>query len=342
LEQKVEKGVMELDRFEWLALRQEDAIDPDRSIVDPHHHLWDRGGSTYLAPQLLDDITNSHNVVKTIFVECRTGYNKERAEHFWPVGETAFAAREADRTDAAGGPILAGIVGHADMMLGDGIAKVLAAHIDVSGGRFRGIRHATAWDASDDIRNGHSRPTPLMMGTSNFRAAARTLASMGLSFDAWLYHPQLPEVASLATTVPDLAIVLNHLGGPLAIGPYGQVRDQALTAWRAEMGRVADCPNVFLKLGGVGMDDTFATGWATRQAPPSSDEVADYWADDVRFCIDLFGPERCMFESNFPVDRQTLPYPVIWNSFQIMAATYTDGEQDSLFSGTATRVYRLS
>ncbi|MDG2428269.1 MAG: amidohydrolase family protein [Acidimicrobiales bacterium] len=333
---------MELDRFEWLALRQERAIDPDRVIVDPHHHLWDRGGSTYLAPQLLDDITGTHNVVKTIFVECRANYDKERSEHFWPIGETTFAAREADQTDTGGGPILAGIIGHADMMLGRGIADVLVAHIDASGGRFRGIRYTTAWDASGDIRNGHRKVTPLMMAASEFRSAARTLASMGLSFDAWLYHPQLPEVATLATTVPDLVIVLNHLGGPLAVGPYGRIRSKAHAAWRAGMRRVADSPNVFLKLGGVGMDDYFATGWSTRQAPPSSSEVADYWADDLRFCIDLFGSERCMFESNFPVDRQTLSYPVIWNSFQIIAADYTDAEQDDLFSGTATRVYRIS
>ena len=333
---------MELDRFEWLALRQEHAINPDRVIVDPHHHLWDRGGSTYLAPQLLDDITNTHNVVKTIFVECRANYDKARSEDFWPVGETMFAAREADKIDTAGGPTLAGIVGHADMMLGEAIADVLVAHIAVSGGRFRGIRYTTAWDASDDIRNGHRRVTPLMMGASEFRSAARTLASMGLSFDAWLYHPQLPELAALATTVPDLVIVLNHLGGPLAVGPYGRIRSEALAGWKAGMRQVADSPNVFLKLGGVGMDDYFATGWATCQAPPSSNEVADYWADDLRFCIDLFGPERCMFESNFPVDRQTLPYPVIWNSFQIISTGYTDAEQDDLFSGTATRVYRLS
>lgn len=333
---------MELDRFEWLALRQEHAIDPDRVIVDPHHHLWDRGGSTYLVQQLLEDITKTHNVVKTIFVECKAHYDKERAEHLRPLGETAFAAGQADATDARGGPTVAAIVGHADMMLGERIADVLAAHIEVSGGRFRGIRHSTAWDASDDIRNGHSRPAALMMGTGEFRAAARTLASLGLTFDAWLFHPQLPEVASLAAAVPDLTIVLNHLGGPLAIGPYAQDLEQARLNWRVDMKHVAANPNMFLKLGGIGMDDNFATGWATRDAPPSSEEVADYWGDDVRFCIELFGPERCMFESNYPVDRQTLPYPVIWNAFQIIAAGYTDAEQDHLFSGTATRVYRLS
>ena len=332
---------MELDRFDWLALRREDALDPDRPIVDAHHHLWDQGGSTYLAPQLLDDLTATHNVVKSVFVECRAKYDPTRAEHMQPVGETAFVAGEADATDAAGGPTIAGIVGHADMMLGDAVAEVLAAHAAASGGRFRGIRHATAWDASDEIHNSHSRPFEQMTGTGEFRAGARKLAEMGFSFDAWLFHPQLPEVAALAAAVPELTIVLNHLGAPMGIGPYRHDRDGVRADWKASMRLVAACPNVVLKVGGIGMDVCFATGWTTLDIPPGSEEVARYWGDDVRFCIDQFGPDRCMFESNFPVDRQALPYPVLWNALQIMAAGYTDAEQDDLFSGTATRAYRL-
>jgi L-fuconolactonase len=332
---------MELDRFDWLASRREDAVDADRPIVDPHHHLWDRGGSTYLAPQLLADLTATHNVTKTVFVECKASYDKEREKSMWPVGETVFVAAEADATDAAGGPTIAGIVGHTDMMLGDGVEDVLEAHDAASGGRFRGIRHATAWDASDEIRAGHSRPFESMMGTDEFRAGVGKLAAMGFSFDAWLYHPQLPELAELAADVPELTIVLDHLGAPLGIGPYRHDRDRVRADWKDSMGLVAAHPNVVLKVGGIGMDGYFATGWATLDAPPGSEEVAQYWSDDVRFCIDLFGPDRCMFESNFPIDRQTLPYPVVWNAFQIMAVGYTDAEQDDLFSGTATRVYRL-
>ena len=333
---------MELDRFDWLALHRENAVDPARPIIDPHHHLWDRAGSTYLVPQLLDDLTGAHNVVKTVFVECKASYDKARAAPMQPVGETAFAAASADATDAAGGPRIAGIVSHADMMLGNAVAEVLAAHDAAGGGRFRGVRHATAWDASDEVRNGHSRPFEQMMGTGQFRAGVAALAEMGFSFDAWLYHPQLPEVAALAAAAPEAIIAVNHLGGPLGIGPYRGDRDRVRANWRASMGLVAARPNVFLKLGGIGMDDCFATGWAARPAPPGSEEVAERWGDDVRFCIDLFGPDRCMFESNFPVDRQTLTYPVVWNAFQIMAAEYTDAEQDDLFSGTAARVYKLS
>lgn len=332
---------MELDRFDWLALRREGAVDGARTIIDPHHHLWDRGGSTYLAPQLLDDLTAVHNVVKTVFVECRASYDKARAAHMQPVGETAFAAAEADAADAAGGPRIAGIVGHADLMLGEAVAEVLAAHEEAGGGRFRGVRHATAWDASDEVRNGHSRPFEQMMATGEFRAGVRTLAEMGFSFDAWLYHPQLPELAALAEAADAATVVVNHLGGPLGIGPYRGDRSRVRADWRASVERLAARPNVFLKLGGIGMDDYFATGWAARPVPPGSEEVAEHWGDDVRFCIDRFGPDRCMFESNFPVDRQTLTYPVVWNAFQIMASGYTDAEQDDLFSGTAARVYRL-
>ena len=324
----------------WRCAREE-AVDADRPIVDPHHHLWDRGDSAYLAPQLLADLTASHNVVKTVFVECKSSYDKQSAERLQPVGETVFVAAEADATGAAGGATIAGIVGHADLMLGEAVEDVLAAHDAAGGGRFRGIRHATAWDASDEIHNSHSRPFEHMMGTDEFRAGARKLAAMGFSFDAWLFHPQLPELAALAAAVPELTIVLDHLGAPLSIGPYRHDRDQARANWKASMRLVAANPNVVLKVGGIGMDMYFATGWSTAEAPPSSEQVAHYWSDDIRFCIDLFGPNRCMFESNFPVDRQTLPYPVLWNALQIIAAPYTNTEQNALFSTTATHTYNL-
>ena len=337
---------MQLDRFDWLALRREEALDPERPIVDPHHHLWgERQWSglmaAYLAPQLLEDMTGSHNVVKSVFVDCLSNYDPDREPHMQPVGETEFVADQADYTDAAGGPTIAGIVSHADLLRGEAVEEVLAAHDAAGGGRFRGIRHATGWDPSDEVHDSHHGPFEHMMEATEFRAGARTLARMGFSYDAWLFHPQLPELAALARAVPELTIILNHLGAPLAIGPHGRARAEARAGWRASMRLVAACPNVVLKVGGIGMDVYFATGWAAAEIPPGSEEVAEYWGDDVRFCIDTFGPDRCMFESNFPVDRQSLTYPVLWNALQIMATGYTDAEQDALFSGTATRTYRL-
>lgn len=329
------------DRFAWLDQRREDAIDPDRRIVDPHHHLWDRGGSTYLAGELLSDLTASHNMVGSVFVECAAGYLPDGPEHLRPVGETAFVAAEAAQTRDAAGPVIGGIVSHADMMLGDAVEEVLAAHEAAGDGLFRGIRHATSFDASPDIREGHSKPFESMVLTDQFRDGVRSLGRMGHSFDAWLFHPQLPELATLAAAAPETTIVLDHLGAPMGIGPYAGRRDEVRTVWKASMEEVAAQANVVLKVGGIGMEDYYGMGWRDLPQPPGSEEVAHFWGDDVRWCIDLFGPSRCMLESNFPVDRQTLPYTVLWNAMQIMVADYDNAEQDALFAGTAERVYRL-
>ncbi|MGI9596353.1 MAG: amidohydrolase family protein [Acidimicrobiales bacterium] len=333
---------MELNRFEWLAQRVEEPIDPNRAIVDPHHHLWDNRGGTYLAEELLADTTAGHNVVKTVFVECRSKYDRDAPDSMQPVGETRFVARQAAMAAAAGRTEIAGIVSHADMMLGDSVEEVLAAHDGAGNGLFRGIRHAVSLDPHPDIPVGHNNPAPSMMATPQFHAGVATLGRMDFSFDAWLYHPQLPQLLELARAVPETSIILNHLGGPLGIGPYADDRAGAMATWRASMTDVAGCDNVTLKVGGIGMDGYYGLGWTDQPIPPDSDAVVAAWQDRVHFSIDTFGPDRCMFESNFPVDRQALTYPVLWNALQKMAAPYSDAEQDQLFSGTATRVYRLS
>lgn len=333
---------MDLDRFEWLAQRSEEAVDPDQRIVDAHHHLWDRGGSTYLANELLADTGSTHNITHTVFVECRSKWNKDATEAMAPVGETRFVAGEAAEMAERDGADIGAIVSHADLTLGDAVGEVLAAHDQAGAGLFRGIRHATAWSADPAAHNAHTGSTEAMMGTDAFVAGARRLASMGFSFDAWLYHTQIGELVALARTVPDLTIVLDHLGGPLNVGRYAESRPETNAAWRESMRAAAGCDNIVLKVGGIGMDNIYATGWSALERPPSSQEVADYWSDDVRFCIDTFGPSRCMMESNFPVDRQSLPYSVLWNALQIMAADYTDAERDDLFYGTATRTYRIA
>ncbi|WP_419851208.1 amidohydrolase family protein [Candidatus Poriferisocius sp.] len=332
---------MDFNRFDWLAQRVEEAIDPHREIVDPHHHFYDGGFLTYLAADHLDNITGSHNITKTVFVETAACYDMALPEHMQPVGETAFAVSQADAIDAADGPPLAGIVAFADLTLGDALEEVLDAHDATSSGRLRGIRHTTGIDPSPEVPQGHGNPSHQMMGTNQFRAGLRTLVERDLSFDAWLYHPQLLEVAELAAAMPELRVVVGHLGAPLGVGPYRDIRDQVWADWRSSMQAVAAQPNAVVKVGGIGMDFMFGMGWADLLVPPGSEEVAAYWSDAVRFCIDAFGPDRCMFESNYPVDRETLTYPVLWNAFQIMADAYSNAEQDDLFSGTATRVYRL-
>lgn len=332
---------MELDRFDWLAKRHEDALDATRPIIDPHHHLWNNRSGTYLATELLADTGGTHNVTHTVFVECRSKWDSDVDAAMAPVGETRFVAGEAAEMAERGGAELGAIVSHADLRLGEAVGAVLAAHDQAGAGLFRGIRHSVAWDRDPAAHNAHTGSTEDMMRTSEFHAGAAQLSSMGFSLDAWLYHPQISGLVELARAVPELTIILDHLGGPLGVGTYDARRDDVRAAWRQAMADAAACDNITLKLGGIGMDNVYGTGWSALDTPPSSEQVAAYWSNDIRWCIDTFGPARCMFESNFPVDRQTLPYSVLWNSMQIMANGYSDEEQDQLFSGTAASVYRI-
>lgn len=327
-------------RFDWLAGRQETALDDRASIVDPHHHLWDRPTSRYLAEELHADVTSSHQVTHTVFVECGFGYD-DGPTHLRPVGETRTVAAEAERLADMGTCRLAGIVGFADMTLGSDIGEVLDAHVDAGAGLFRGIRHGT--NISDDpaAPSGHHRPTPGMIMTEVFHVAAAELVKRDLSFDAWMYHEQLPELAVFAHATPELTIVLNHLGGPLGVGRYALDRERTLAVWREGMAEVAACPNVVVKVGGLGMDQRFGTGWNEGKQPPSSEEVAAHWHPWVDSVIDLFGPSRVMCESNFPVDRQCLPYPVVWNAMQRLIAEHTAEERDAMLRRTAARAYRI-
>ena len=329
------------ERHEWLAKRIEGAIDPERQIVDPHHHLWDRDGSTYLAGQLLADTRASHNVTHTVFVECGASYDADASANLVPVGETGFVVEEAQRAAAIGGTTIAGIVSHADLMLGVEVGQVIDAHEEAGSGLFRGIRHGVNWSPHADVKNGHHEPVPHQLANPEFRAGVQQLADRGHSFDAWLYFDQLGELADLARAIPDCTIVVNHLGGPLGIGPHATAREEMIAVWRSGIADLATCSNTVLKVGGIGMEHYFGTPWSELEAPPSSEEAAAYWADMVHFAIDTFGPSRAMFESNFPVDRQTLPYTVLWNAFEILADRYSSDEQHELFAATAMRAYRL-
>ncbi len=329
------------ERDEWLAKRVETAIDADRQIIDPHHHLWDRDGSTYLAAELTADATASHNVTHTVFVECSTEYDETSATEMAPVGETRFVAEQTNDAKQIGGVQICAIVGHADLSLGSAVEEVLAAHDQAGQGLFRGVRHGTNWSPHRSVKNGHHNPSQHLLADPTFRAGVSKLAEMGFSFDAWLYFDQISELADLARDVPECTIVLDHLGGPLGIGPHDAARAEMAEVWRRGIADVASCDNVVLKVGGLGMEHYFGTPWSERDAPPSSEEVAAYWNDMVHVAIDAFGPSRCMFESNFPVDRQTLPYTVLWNAFQILATPYSAAEQDELFVGTANRAYRI-
>lgn len=329
------------DQIPWLARTTEEAIEPDLVICDPHHHLWEFPGSRYLLDELLEDIGGGHRVAKTVFVECVQKYRTDGPHALRPVGETEFVERVAAASDARAGStrVAAGIVAFADLTLGSAVQPVLEAHLEASG-RVRGIRYTTAWDGSDQIRNSHTDPPKGLLGNQKFRAGVACLSRLGLSYDAWVFHPQILELTAFARAFPDLTIVLNHMGGPLGIGPYAGRRDDVFALWRSNIAELAQCTNVVVKLGGRTMTMS-GFGWHKRDAPPGSTELAEAMSPYYEACIGYFGAKRCMFESNFPVDRASCSYTVLWNAFKRLTQGYSDTERSALFHDTAVLVYRL-
>jgi predicted TIM-barrel fold metal-dependent hydrolase len=330
-------------RPDWLALRDEDVIDPARPIVDPHHHLWDRGGQRYLLDDITSDIASGHNVIATVYVEARSMYRAKGPEAFRPVGEVEFANGAAAMSASGGyGPaaVCAGIVGHVNLLLGDDARPVLEAEISAGQGRFRGIRHSSAWDSDPNVAHMYAtRPKGILLDPT-FRKGFAHLAPLALSFDAWLFHPQIGELADLARAFPDTRIILDHCGGPAGTGQYANRRDEIFATWKASILEIAKCPNVVVKLGGLAMC-LLGYDFHERPIPPSSEELATAWRPYIETCIEAFGPRRAMFESNFPPDKGQCSYQVIFNTFKRISASFSETEKDALFSGTATNVYRL-
>jgi predicted TIM-barrel fold metal-dependent hydrolase len=317
----------------------EDIIDPDRPICDPHHHLWDNAGNTYLLPALLEDTGSGHNIVSTVFVECMAMYRAGGEEARRPLGETEFVNGVAAMTSSgAYGEMraCAGIVSFADLLLGADVGAILDEHMRLSP-RFRGIRHVAAFDGDPKIHRSHTNPPEHLYRREDFRAGFSELGKRGLVFDAWQYHPQLGELAELARDFPDTTIVLDHCGGPLGIGGYANRQDELFPAWRESIRELARCDNVVAKLGGLLM----AVNGLVDKGEASSGAIVAATARYHHHCIESFGAERCMFESNFPVDKRSCSYATLWNAFKKLAAGYTAGEQDCLFYDTAARVYRL-
>ena len=331
------------DRDRWRAQVTEEILEPALPICDPHHHLWDHPKSRYLLDELLADTGSGHNVVATVFVECMSMYRAAGPEPLRPVGETEFvngvAAMSASGRYGAT-RVGAGIVSFADLRQGEGVGEVLDAHMAVSP-RFRGIRHAAGWDASDKVRNSHTNPPPGLLADAAFRRGFAELGRRGLTFDAWLYHPQLRELIDLARAFPETPIVLDHFGGPLGIGPYEGKRAEIFAAWKRDFRELASCPNVVAKLGGLVMPlNNF--GFHRRERPATSAELVEATRDWYLHAIDCFGPSRCMFESNFPVDKASCSYAVLWNSFKRLTAGFSAADRAALFHDTAARFYGLA
>ena len=318
----------------WLGRHVEPILEPDMAIIDPHHHLWVRDGSTYLLPDLLADLASGHNIRGTVYEECHSMYRTDGPPAEASLGETEFVAG----LDASGPskPCIR-MVGNIDLRLGEAAGPLLERHIQAGGGRFAGIRQSTAWDASDRIHK--VVPTPHRLADPAFRAGYACLDRLGLVFDAWVYHPQLAEVADLAAAFPATTIVLNHVGSPILGGPYAADRARVFADWKEGMAALSRQPNVTVKLGALPIR---LPGDATnRDLPPSSEETATAWRPWLETSITLFGADRCMFESNFPVQKRWSSYAVTWNAFKRIAAGASADAKAALFSGTAARVYRV-
>jgi len=340
----------------------EEILEPDLPIIDPHHHLWDRTPlrvtiprpahpfyeaiadvQRYLLEELLSDTGSGHNIRATVFLECHAMYRADGPDHLKCIGETEFvngiAAMSASgiygETRAC-----AGIVGSADLRLGDAVEDVLRAHIQVAGGRFRGIRNSASHDTDDGVLGPLAGRMDSLYSDAGFRSGFKRLHKLGLSFDAWLLEPQLPQVIDLARAFPDTTIILDHVGTPLGIASYAGKRDERFPIWRENIRSLARCENVSVKLGGLAMAFCNFPSFMSK-TPAPSEQLAREWKPYLETCIEAFGPNRCMFESNFPVDIGSCSYPVLWNAFKHFARNYSSAEKNALFSGTAARVYRI-
>jgi L-fuconolactonase len=350
------------------AAPSEEILEPSLPIVDPHHHLWDRTpfltptserppvrhgfenvmrlAPRYLIDELVADMQRGHNVVATVFVQCGSMYRLDGPEHLKVIGETEFVnGAAAMSASGAYGParICAGIVGFAELRLGERVDAVLEAHLRAAGERFKGIRGRSVWDADPTIK-GSSQDFPEgLLRDAAFREGYARLSRYGLSFDSWLFHPQIPELADLAGKFPETPVILDHIGAPLAVGVYAGKRDAVFSNWQRDLTELARRPNVVVKLGGLAMHlFGFDLDPAHRPTPASSEELAAAWRPYMETCLEIFGADRCMFESNFPVDKRGVSYAVLWNAFKRLANECSASEKAALFRDTASRVYRLA
>lgn len=324
---------------EWLAQVQEEIVDPDREIIDPHHHLWPSEQMGYNVDEFLRDMNSGHKIIKTVFMECGASYRKDGPDHLKPVGETEFVTAAAAETRKRGGPHIAGIIGHADLRH-PRLDDVLEAHREAAQGLFRGIRHAGSRDTSGATLRIPGQAPPRLYHDEDFRRGVARLGERGLTYDTWHYHHQNEDFLALAKAVPNTTLVLDHFGTPIGVGPYAEKREEIFLKWQDDMLALSRCPNVVAKLGGLAMPDN-GWGWHERDRPPTSDEFVEAQGRYYDHMLDCFGAGRCMFESNFPVDRWSISYPVLWNGLKKIAANYSEVEQRALFSETARRVYQI-
>ena len=332
---------------DWLEITKEEIIEPGLPICDPHHHYWDlRVERTpygrYLLHELLNDI-NDHNVTSTVFIEARAMYSADLEKDYRPVGEVEFV--EGLSAASASGlygksRASASIIGHANLNLGNKVEPILESLLEASPKRFKGIRHIVAWDDDKKVDSIPVYNLEEQMGTKKFIDGAKVLSKMGLSFDYCMYFHQLPQLLNLAKEVPDLPIVVDHIGGILLVGEYANKKEEILKIWEKNISDLSDCPNVEIKLGGLGMPIT-GHDWHLRNTPIGSEELANQMKYFLDYCIEKFGPQRGMFESNFPVDKVSFSYNVLYNAFKRYSKNYSKSERAAMFHDNAIRFYKV-
>ena len=333
--------------LDWLSKITEDVLDPERPIIDPHHHLWKRGlGFDYMLDELWQDTSSGHNIAKTIFMECHAFYDRDAPEHLQSLGETRTIAEVAKQSteNQLGNPPIAALIAHVDLTLaGESeplLRDVIRQHQEAGQGLLRGFRHAGAHDKNADKLFISPRGPSYLYGKEPFRKGLRVLAESGLTYDTWHFHHQNQDFYDLAQAVPECTMILDHFGTPLGVGVYAGCRDEIFQQWKEDIRAISKCPNVYAKLGGLAMPDN-GFGWHKRDLPPDSDEFVRKQKAYYLHTIECFGPERCMFESNFPMDRYSISYQVLWNGFKKIVADFNEQQKNALFYGTAEKVYRL-
>lgn len=324
-------------REAWLALTDESVLDPAQPILDAHHHLWDREESRYRTEDFIADVSRGHDVRASIYVQCRTGYRRSGPESLYPLGEVETILEWS--AQAPNHPV--GIVAFADLMQGGAVRDTLDGLLELAPNHVCGIRNTTAYHPDPAVRS-NPRPAPDgLLRSKEFHRGAAEVARAGLALDVWAYQTQLHEVEALARLLPELTVVINHCGGPLGVGPFRERTPADFAAWRAGLEKLAALPNTRLKIGGFGLA-VFGNDYHHQPAPPDSERLARDWAPWFGVCLEAFGPTRCMFESNFPVDKGMFSYVALWNAFKRLTQALSQNDRDQLFWKTAANTYRVA
>ncbi|GGG52021.1 hypothetical protein GCM10011403_06460 [Pseudohongiella nitratireducens] len=329
----------------WLHQQNEAVVEPERRIIDPHHHLWrKRFGQDYLLPELWRDTDSGHCIEQTVFIECHAFYDKGATPERRSLGETTVIADLVRSSHDSGNTPVGGMVINVDLRLGNDreqLLDLIHAHQEIAGQWIKGVRFASAHDPTPDNLVIQLQADPDLYHQPGFQKGVRLLGELGLTYDTWHYHHQMADFISLARAVPDTILVLDHFGTPLGIGAYRSQRQQIFHRWQQDIAKLAEYDNVYLKLGGLAMPDN-GFDWHHQDAPADASQLIREQGKYYLHAIECFGPQRCMFESNFPVDRLSISYRSLWNGYKRLVADFSNADKDALFYGTAANVYRLS